>query len=111
MIKKGVGIHPQFKLQIRWPKIFLRSPQKSTHKAAYKSKLTRHPIVSVLDEQLNYRPWKPLYVLELEPEDCDQKVKYGMLRWHEDLTPWDIYLWDYIKEEVYKTKPCLLEEL
>ena len=42
--------------------------------------------VTVLEKDLNVRPWKPHYVQELTPEDCDRRMEYGelMLGWHED---------------------------
>jgi len=42
--------------------MFDQSPLKSTRQAACESELTMHAILKVLHKQLNYRPWKPLYV-------------------------------------------------
>ena len=66
--------------------MFDQSPQKSTRQAARESGLSRHSILRVLHKELNYRPWKPHYVQELMPEDCDRRMEYGelMLGWYED---------------------------
>ena len=49
--------------------MFMRSLQKSTHQAARESKLTKHMMLSVLHKELNYHPWNPYYVQELQPAD------------------------------------------
>ena len=66
--------------------MFDRSPSKSTRQAARESGICRHTILNVLHEDLRYRQWKPHYVQQLFPEDCDRRVEFceTMLAWFED---------------------------
>lgn len=66
--------------------MFDKSPSKSTRRAASESELTRHSILRVLHDDLHYHPWKPHYVQQLFPEDCDRRAEYCemMLTWLED---------------------------
>ena len=57
--------------------MFTRSPRKSKCQAARKSGLSRHMVGMVLKKDLNFRLWKPHYVQELTPEDCDHRMEYG----------------------------------
>ncbi|CAG0899630.1 unnamed protein product [Darwinula stevensoni] len=66
--------------------MFIRSPKKSTRQAARESGLTRHTIQTVLEKELNFRPWKPHSCQALSAEDCDRRMEYGeiMLAWYAD---------------------------
>jgi len=66
--------------------MFTRSPRKSTCQAARESGLMRHTVLTVLKKVLNFHPWKPHYMQELTPADCDRRMEYVelMLGWHED---------------------------
>ena len=54
--------------------MFNQKPQKSTRQAARESEMTRHSIVYVLPQTLNYLPRKPHHAQELNPEDCDRRI-------------------------------------
>ena len=66
--------------------MFIRSPRKSTRRAARESGLWRHTVRTVLKKDLSFRPRKPHYVQELTPEDCNRRMEYGelILGWHDD---------------------------
>jgi hypothetical protein len=57
--------------------IFIRSLHKSTRQAAHKSGLSRHMVRTMLKKDLNFCLWKPHYMQELTPEDCDQRMEHG----------------------------------
>jgi hypothetical protein len=68
--------------------MFTHFPGKSTRQAARESGPSRYTIRKVLEEELEFHPWKPHHMQELTPEDCDRRMEYGelMLGWHKDFS-------------------------
>ncbi|PSN46152.1 hypothetical protein C0J52_20931 [Blattella germanica] len=59
--------------------MFQRSSSKTTRQAARESGLTRYTVCQILHKELHFRAWKPHYVQQLTPEDCDRRMEYGEL--------------------------------
>jgi hypothetical protein len=66
--------------------MFTRSPQKSLHAGARESGLTHYVVKTILRKELSFKPWKPHYVQQLLPDDCDRRLEFAetFLGWNDD---------------------------
>lgn len=66
--------------------MFMRSPKKSLRQGSRESGLSRYSVATILKKDLSFKPWKPHYVQQLFPDDCDRRMEFGeiFLSWNED---------------------------
>ena len=57
--------------------MFTRSPQKSVRQGSRESGLSRYAVATILKKDLSFKPWKPHYVQQLFPDDCDRRMEFA----------------------------------